>query len=74
MEQEPTETNNSSDNREIILIFLKPGDLLPLSQETVVCPYLKLDEFDHIIPSCFFKITLNIIFPFMPRSSIWSPS
>ena len=38
MEQGPTETNNSSDNREIILHFLKPGYLLPLSQEPVFCP------------------------------------
>jgi hypothetical protein len=73
MEQGPTETNNSSDNREIILHFIKPSHLLQRSQEPVVCPYLKLDEFDHTILSCFFKFTLNIIFPFMPRSSIWSP-
>jgi len=74
MEQGPTETNNSSDNGEIILHLINPVDLLPRSQEPVVCPYLKLDEFGHIILSCFFKIALNIVFPFMPRSSIWSPS
>jgi len=74
MEQRPTEINNSSDNREIILHFLKAGDLSSLSQEPVLCPYLKLDELGHITPSSFFKIILNIIFPFMPRSSKWSPS
>ena len=53
---------------------MEPKGSLPRSQKPITSPYSKEARSSPCSPSHFSKIHFNIILPFTPRSSKWSPS
>jgi len=54
--------------------FMEPEDSLPHSQQPPIVPIMSQTDPIHALPSCSFKIHVNIFLPSTPTTSQWSLS